>query len=177
MYYYRFFKYLKLSALALLLIFAACFCFGYRDNTAPKNFMAEVIHVYDGDTMLVRDNDYNTHAIRLASIDAPEWNQPYGKEATIITKNLVLNKRVLVETLDTDKYNRKVARIFYEGDKELSSALLQCGAAWHFTYFDLDSPYYSRHKELQQRAKEQRIGLWETPKPVAPWVWREQRKK
>lgn len=113
MYYYRFFKYLKLSALALLLIIVSCFCFGYRDNNTNKSFRAEVIHVYDGDTMLVRDGEYNTYAIRLASVDCPEWNQPYGREATIITKNLVLHKQVMVEVLDTDKYNRKVARIFY----------------------------------------------------------------
>lgn len=49
--------------------------------------MSKVIHVYDRDTMLVRDKSYNTQAIRLDSIDCAEWNQLYGRDVMIIPSN------------------------------------------------------------------------------------------
>lgn len=86
----------------------------------------KVVYVYDGDTVLLKENTYNTtpqalrastpirgalHRIRLASIDAPEKSQPYGLEATILLRRLVQNKTVLAHVQDIDKYGRKIAYI------------------------------------------------------------------
>ena len=41
-----------------------------------------VVRIIDGDTIHVRDITGEAHCIRLAMIDAPEREQPFGTEAT-----------------------------------------------------------------------------------------------
>ena len=70
-----------------------------------------IAKVTDGDTVVTSEGD----RIRLWGIDAPEMNQPYGKEATIVLTELIHGKKLFAEIIDTDRYGRQVARI-YTGD-------------------------------------------------------------
>lgn len=172
-YVIKYVRYLKLLTLPLLVALACVFIGWYRPNVAaPHSFTAKVIYVYDGDTLAVRDGNYETQVIRLASVDAPERDQPYGLEATLTLKNLVLNKSVVVSVLEEDKYGRKVARVYYDNNKEVSTTLLRCGAAWHYGYFDRDKPYFETNRALETIAKKEKLGLWSEENPVAPWAWR-----
>ncbi len=47
---------------------------------------AKVIKVVDGDTVYLKHKEFGKLKVRLADIDAPEKNQPYGSESTNILK-------------------------------------------------------------------------------------------
>ena len=47
-----------------------------------STYTAHVVRIIDGDTIHVRDTTGEAHRIRLAMIDAPEREQPFGTEAT-----------------------------------------------------------------------------------------------
>jgi len=137
-----------------------------------------VIVVIDGDTILFKpDSPYQSHAdgvisraflkIRLADIDAPEKDQPYGDVATRALTALVLDQRVEVVTVAIDAYGRTIARI-QVGGVSVNVELVRQGLAW-------GSSRYRRNAELsaaQSDARQAQRGLWHEAAPVPPWVWR-----
>jgi micrococcal nuclease len=93
------------------------------------HYRAVVTDVHDGDTVTV-DVDLGFHVwvrgekIRLAHIDAPELNgqtATEGKAAADFLRNLVLNKRVVIETIKAadgidkqEKYGRYLGSIWLD---------------------------------------------------------------
>ncbi len=49
----------------------------------------KVVKITDGDTLYVRDANYQQHKIRLAGIDAPERKQAYGLASRQLPRPLV----------------------------------------------------------------------------------------
>lgn len=94
------------------------------------HYRAEVTDVYDGDTVTV-DLDLGLHVwkrgekIRLAYIDAPELKGDHaveGKAAGDFLRGLVLNKKVIIQTIKTssgsdkqEKYGRYLGVIWLDG--------------------------------------------------------------
>ena len=163
----------------LALIFSVLICTSCTPSPAfAYTIQGEVIYVYDGDTIKLKaENQY--HKIRLASIDAPEKDQPYGIEATLLLRRLLQNKTVLAHVQDTDKYGRKIAYVHINdhlhcplGNSDISSIMLANGAAWHYKAFDKSSAQYDLHYALEQHARINKRGLWAQPNPIAPWLWR-----
>ena len=64
---------------------------------------ANVDRVVDGDTVYTKDGT----TIRLYGIDAPERDQPYGKQATRALDGVIETKVYVLEK-DTDRYGRLV---------------------------------------------------------------------
>jgi micrococcal nuclease len=131
-----------------------------------------VIVVIDGDTVLFKPDHYRSASrsflkIRLADIDAPEKNQPYGHAATHALTALVLNQRVEVDTVATDVYGRTIARIRM-GVMQVNTELVRRGFAWASTR----SWRNSALKDAQDDARAAHRGLWEEVAPTPPWVWR-----
>jgi transposase len=62
-------------------------------------YQAKVVSVHDGDAITVLDDDEEQHKIRLASIDAPELRQPYGRAARQELADLVAGKLGELEPL------------------------------------------------------------------------------
>jgi endonuclease YncB( thermonuclease family) len=159
-----------IGALCLLLVVVAP---AWADRMSGIAFV-----VIDGDTVLFRpDSPYKTDAlgaasraflkIRLADIDAPEKDQPYGDAATRALTALLLNQRVEVDTVATDIYGRTIARI-QVGGVSANAELVRQGLAW-------GSSRYRRNAELiaaQSDARQAQRGLWQEAAPVPPWVWR-----
>ena len=162
---------LKIALLTLLtLLFTAC-------SPVPAlayPLQGTVTYVYDGDTILLQEAD-TFHRIRLASIDAPEKDQPYGSEATQFLRTLIQNKTVLASVQDTDKYGRLIAHIYID-DREISNAMLANGYAWHLAYFDRNDPRFALHQALELQARKAKLGLWQDDNPIAPWLWRTKNK-
>ena len=174
----------------LALIFSVLFCTSCTPTPAlAYTIKGTVAYVYDGDTIKLKtENQY--HRIRLASIDAPEKDQPYGIEATLLLRRLLQNKTVLAHVQDTDKYGRKIAYIQLDDhgvtakvsrvpfrvdplvNSDISSIMLANGAAWHYKTFDKTSAQYDLHYALEQQAKTNKRGLWAQTNPIAPWIWR-----
>jgi endonuclease YncB( thermonuclease family) len=128
-----------------------------------KPFNGLVVTVADGDTVeVIPDGEPTPIRIRLEEVDTPELDEPYGRDAMIYTRILLLKKRVHVLGHDVDRYERLVARVTAAG-RDISLALLQMGLACHFTQFTSD-PELAKAAE---RARSHGAGFWapQAPKP------------
>jgi len=135
---------------------------------AQTVYVAKVVGVKDGDTVVVLDSLNTQTTLRLAEIDCPEKNQPFGMKAKQFTSDAVYLKTIKFTVTSIDRYGRSIAMIYYENNKYLSAELIKAGLAWHYKR-------YSTSKELanfEEEAKKSKKGLWSDNNPVAPWAWR-----
>ena len=132
-----------------------------------------VIHVVDGDTVVVRTPESLNLKVRLQGIDAPECGMPFGAQAQRFLEQLVLGRPVQMATKARDRYGRTVATL-QVGEQDVGVALLTVGLAWHDRrYGRLRVPgVTSQYAEAQQRAASNYEGLWAEPRQIAPWRWR-----
>jgi len=94
-------------------------------SAAPVVHVLEgrVVAVTDGDTIKVleparsKDSPPTEHKIRLAGIDAPEKDQPFGQRSKQSLSNAVMGKPVRVEWSKQDRYGRLVGK----GEREISA--------------------------------------------------------
>ncbi len=126
----------------------------------------EIKRVVDGDTVHVFFRD-QVYKIRLTEIDAPERDQPFGNDSTIFLKQLLQDGWVDVDISGTDKYGRKLGRLYWKG-KDINRELVSAGYAWVYDQYVTDDTFY----ENQLKAQKERRGLWVDLKPIEPWNWR-----
>ncbi|KAD6796500.1 hypothetical protein E3N88_07396 [Mikania micrantha] len=107
------------------------------------------------------------YRIRLRGIDAPENQQPYGKEAKDEMVKIVDGNCLKIRVFDEDQYGRLVGDVYCNGVL-VQKRMLKKGLAWHYTAYD-QRPLFAKW-EKQARAKG--IGLWALPNPEKPWEWR-----
>ena len=82
-------------------------------------FDAKVIKVIDGDTIWVKTE--NKHVkIRLSYIDAPELRQTFGVRSKNYLTNLVLDKKVQIDTYRKDRYNRIIGEVYIHDDRKVT---------------------------------------------------------
>jgi micrococcal nuclease len=83
--------------------------------------------VADGDTftMLI---DQEQVRVRLHGIDCPERGQDFSSVAKEYLSDLVFNKTVRVEKLDTDRYGRTIGLVYVDST-HVNEALLRAGLA------------------------------------------------
>lgn len=74
-----------------------------------------VVALSDGDTFTCLDSDKSQHKIRLANIDTPEKDQPYGAKAKQVLSSLIFSKQVEVEAQGTDRYGRTIGLVTVAG--------------------------------------------------------------
>ena len=148
----------KILALIIVLIWA---------NVAlAEEYSAKVIVVIDGDTLVVLHNNAKVK-IRLANIDAPEKDQPFGMDARQAMVGMVYKKQVQIDSKTVDKYGRTVALVSVDG-LNVNEDMVKRGMAWEYSYYKLGRVYMA----LQSEAQQARRGLWSERSPIAPWVWR-----
>lgn len=129
---------------------------------------AKVVGVKDGDTVVVLDSLHHQTTLRLAEIDCPEKNQPFGTKAKQFTSDQIYRKQIKYVVIDIDRYGRSIAKIYYDDNKYLSAELIKKGLAWHYKK-------YSTSKELanfENFARLHKVGLWYDKKTIEPWEWR-----
>jgi micrococcal nuclease len=131
----------------------------------------KVVSIKDGDTVVIIDSLNNQTTLRLAEVDCPEKNQPFGTKAKQFTSEQVYLKNIKYIVTDTDRYGRTIAKIYYDSDnKYLSAEIIKAGMGWHYKR-------YSTSKELEDleiTAKKNKKGLWIDSNPVEPSAWRKQ---
>jgi len=132
-----------------------------------------VERVIDGDTYAVKlDRTGEQARVRLAWMDTPEQDQPFGPEATKWAEATLLGQRVVLTTQNVDRYGRTVAQLSVEGKGhmwDVAATLARTGLAW------LDPRYGADREGLredQALAKSEGAGLWAQPQPISPWEWR-----
>ncbi|GAB4342994.1 MAG: hypothetical protein Kow0037_30780 [Calditrichia bacterium] len=102
----------------------------------PVNLPAEwkkVVRVIDGDTVVLEDGT----RVRVKGIDTPETRhprlgeEPGGREATNLAKNLLLGKTIWLEGTATDQYGRRVAEITLPDGSSYSERIRRAGLDKH----------------------------------------------
>lgn len=156
----------KILSLILLLVISTA-------AQSAEDLYGVVVSIADGDTVTLKVND-TTHKIRLAEIDTPERDQPYGLAATSALTDLLLGNQVRVKVVkENDQYGRVIGRIFIE-QKDVSAHMIQEGHAMVYRRYLTDKSLL----ELQANAKYKKLGLWGLPEEdrAEPWVWRKRQR-
>ena len=105
----------------------------------PLTYTGQVAHVSDADTVRVVVRDTCAEAacpsvgeslrVRLAEIDAPESDQPYGDEAAAALVDRIDGSMLQIVQTDTDQYGRVVAQLVHQ-DVWINGWLVGEGHAW-----------------------------------------------
>jgi len=137
-------------------------------NIASAEYLANmsIKKIIDGDTVHVF-YEGEIYKIRLLEIDAPERNQPYGKESTEYLRSLLNEGSVDVDISGTDRYGRKLGRLYWEG-RDINRSMISAGYAWVYDDYVTDRSFY----ENQNKARNSKKGLWKDSNPIEPWNWR-----
>lgn len=153
-------------------------------------YEAFVFNVVDGDTVDIRFKNGDEERVRLILVDAPESKgkyeknpQPYALDASAFTKELLLDRKVLIEKgiEERDKYGRLLAFIWLDqvvenrevatkddeviilGEKigrvTINELLLREGFA-RVAIFPPNTQYVDEFEAVQKIAKENKKGVW-----------------
>jgi endonuclease YncB( thermonuclease family) len=132
-----------------------------------ETLLGEVVSIHDGDTVtLITDNNQKIK-VRLAQIDAPEIAQNYGEQSKQYLSNLVLNKRVTVETETIDKYGRTVGTLILNG-VDVNAQQVKVGMAWAYRKYLHNTGLLT----IEENARLAKTGLWSDLSAIAPWDYR-----
>jgi micrococcal nuclease len=151
----------------ILMITVLClFAAGCAPDEQPKpngEMRVTVKRVVDGDTFETASGD----KVRMIGVDTPETVkpnhpvEPYGKEASAYTKQLLTGKQVLLrfDVEPRDKYGRLLAYVYLPDGTFVNEILVREGYARILTI-----PPNVRHADLflqaEREAREQNRGLW-----------------
>lgn len=195
---------LILKAVAALLAVAGAYYSPYGPNNSHAEskekehsqtnngdiYTGTVIKVHDGDTINVRDSHGAIHKIRLHAVDAPELKQSHGNNAQHWLSDQILNKTIKIAVISKDRYQREVGKVLQpdpecdpttvcDTDTDMNLKLLENGLVWWYKDYAKEQSKQDKalYSDAEQRAKEQRIGLWEEHEPTPPWTWRKARRQ
>lgn len=132
-----------------------------------ETFNAKVIAVMDGDTVLILRAGHKPEKLRMLNIDAPEKNQPYGRQSQQTLASLVLKRQAEVQVTAHDQYGRLLGQISVDG-RNINEEQVKQGMAWEYSGYHSNKAYVA----LQSEAQQARRGLWAQTSPQAPWQWR-----
>lgn len=148
---------------------------------APFDTAGKVIHVDDGDTIILLTEGNAKSNIRLSSIDAPESphtqqvsgrvGQPFSDKSGKFLASKVLGQMVNLHCFESDRYGRKVCELFL-GGVSINREMVKQGWAW--ANQSANGRYLRDNSliALEATARSTRLGLWAGADPVAPWEWR-----
>lgn len=137
-----------------------------RETAVVYTVNNKEVRCVDGDTFKM-----GNETIRLLAIDTPETVkpntpvQPYGKEASNTTCDLLMNANDITLKQDkgneVDKYGRTLAWVFID-DIFLQEHLLKLGYA-EIKYVQkktVDKSFLNRLEAAEQQAQDNNIGIW-----------------
>ena len=103
--------------------------------------------VIDGDTIHI-----GNHKIRFQGMNAPELDEPYGKQAKWALHKLVKGKTITAYPNGEKSYDRIVAKCFLEDGTDLGDEMVKMG-------FALDLPNYpdADYKHLETPASRKKL--------------------
>ena len=133
----------------------------------PVSWRGRVVWVVDGDSVKVERSGKRV-MIRLQGVDAPEYSQPWGRQAKTFTHRMVFGKNVTVLEKEKDGHGRTVATLLLPDGRSLNRLLLRHGLAWWYRRYSQDQDLGA----LEAEARDARHGLWSDAQPESPWRWR-----
>lgn len=160
-----------MKKIMLLIVLLFVFIINVQGNEKEK---VTLIKCVDGDTAIFDINGENAR-VRFLGIDTPESVkeenviEPYGKEASEFTCDKLNKAREIILEYDSnsdkqDKYGRTLAWVFVD-NVLLEEELVKIGYA-KVKYIYGDYAYINELNELQNYAKENKLGIWSDYVPV-----------
>lgn len=157
-----------MEVLALLLILALFLLLRKVFKKRPGGTITGKAYVTDDDGLRVSGYD-----IRLAGLDAPEWDQParhrdgnwfcHGRHVKSKLIEAIGGKHVRVKVEGYDQYGRVLGSVTYNG-KDVGAWLVRNGLAI--------SAYEDKYKHIENEARNARRGMWGYDAAYDPRAWR-----
>ena len=155
--------------LAMVAVLVVMYLVGrLRRRKRPGDTISGWAKVTDADGIKVRG-----YTVRLAGLDAPEWNQPakhrwgfwfnHGKRVKRALKARVGGRRVKVKVEGFDRYGRVMGTVSC-GGADVGEWLVRSGHA--IACFD------SRYQDAERAARRERGGMWGYREVIDPREWR-----
>lgn len=162
--------------LSCVVCLACSAIYGGDGDGDERDFAGTVTHVFDGDSFIVESQNHRAEIeVRLDDIDAPEKDQPHADVARAALEQLIEARRVFVDVVATDRYDRKVAKVYREPDRlDVARTLVRDGHAWVNRRYAKETALVA----LEERARARKVGLWALPEAdrIAPWRFRQTRR-
>lgn len=149
---------------------AACLLWSAA-HADDQDFSGTVGRIFDGDSFLVRPAKGRDVDVRLQDIDAPEKSQPYGNTARAALVKLIADRQVFVDVIETDRYGRKIVRVYREPDRlDIAKAMVRDGHVWVYRRTLHDRSFIA----LEDAARANGRGLWALAEDdrLPPWQYR-----
>jgi len=144
--------------------------------TACSDPSQDSYKVTDGDSFkqISESNDQQNLSYELAYLDAPEREQPFGREAKEYLKEVLLDPRLKIVTLPDDNSTKQQVELFING-QSVNLAMVSEGFAWASLQIP-DKTIGHKYIDAQKRAVENLQGIWSLGHGlmIAPWQWRQQ---
>ena len=130
----------------------------------------EVLRVYDGDSLEIRNSEGFELELRISALDCPELSVKVGKmrvrkpeafaqEAKELLEKLLRERSWRVEAFARDRYHRHLVEFLDPKELLLSEEMLKSGYCRVFRKGG-DLPYQDRLEKAEKLAKTQKLGLW-----------------
>ena len=131
----------------------------------------------DGDTIDVL-YDEQVLRVRLQGIDSPEWDQPFGQQATAHLSGLIQGREVSIFYESHDSYGRLLGKIFVDG-YDINLRMIKDGFAWWYRYYrdQLSLEDQVLYGSAETYSRSLKLGLWKSDNPINPYEWRKLKKK
>ena len=155
--------------------FFALLLIAWCASSVAETLSGTVVYVADGDTISVLAESGKLVRVRIAGIDAPERQQPYGAEAKSFLVKELSDKVVVLDVSKTDRYGRWLARVSHDG-RDIGLGAIEAGLAWHYVKYAHEQAKDLReaYSAAESIARAKKLGIWGDLRPIPPWDWRHQ---
>ena len=127
------------------------------------------VKVQDGDTFDFLYGDNRKQRVRVAQMDAPEKNMPFGQKSKERFTELVMGKEIALVVNTVDRSGRIVGSVVIDGEDQ-SARMISEGMAWYYRQYG----WTDSLARLEEEARNAKRGLWADPNPQPPWEWRKE---
>lgn len=147
-------------------------------TATAETLTGRVVGITDGDTIKLLTDSNVLHKIRLSGIDAPEKNQAFGTRSKQALSDCAYDKVASVESYKKDRYGRVVGKVMVNS-ADCNLRQIELGMAWHYKKYEGEQELEdrSRYAQAEYQAQKSRRGLWMESNPVAPWDFRQSKRK
>ena len=157
----------------------AAFC---QPEDTQNLILGKVIKIYDGDTIAINDDKGKMLRVQIAYIDAPDMDvqtnekQPLYRESIKELSSMILNKEVIIESLDVDKTG-KVEGFIFLGKMNVNVEMVRRGMTEiyepvRFKPSAFKQDYVNQLTDAENAAKSEKLGIWGQPDYVSPYKFR-----
>ena len=135
--------------------------------TSPINNQGELYQVkqgsiYDGDTIRVISPTGEESRVRFACIDAPEMDQPLGRESRDHLRNLLSrhNNQVRLDVTNIDRYGRKIAVLHLPNGEIVQEMQVREGWVFPYPQYKRDCPVWDNIESADAIARRNGVNVY-----------------